>query len=520
MKLTPKNKKNLIGTKSNSNSFSPIKIGYDFTTLEKPYSMNEVTFSKVKSILKETREEFSKILQVVHQDFDLSNLKNDVMKLCELNKIGKDYPNFLIKNDLIIFPQFLDLGEGTLAAAGPCLIGDTTYRPYGGVLYINNKLDFDITNSKIYIKNILLHEITHILIFHPFFFQYLNLSKTEGSNSYITSKKVIEQARKHFNCSSLNKIPLENQGGEGSVGSHWESRYMLGDYMISTDYPDSAISDITLALFEDSGFYKVNYYSGGLFKFGKNKGCDFFNKKCIEKEKAIFNEFCDVNNEPKCSSSRTIKSSCFMVNYINNIEKEYQYFSNPNLGGYIPANYCPIPYESYSSNNYYPNHCKYGNKDSSNNYGETIGENSFCFISSLSTNKEINKYAVCYEIECDSSNKSIIVKLEDKNIIFPNEGGIINNPYGLKGSIECPKYSDICNSNDNIVCNDIYSCIDMMAKKDNFNYKVSYYDYEEIDDDFNEFDEYDEFIKSINKDGNYKCNINVMIIVFFIYLCL
>ena len=102
MKLIPKIKKNLIGSKVNSNSFSPIKIGYDFTTLEKPYTMNEATFSNVKSILKETREEFSKILQVVHQDFDLSNLKNDVMKLCDLNKIGKDYPNFLIKNDLLL----------------------------------------------------------------------------------------------------------------------------------------------------------------------------------------------------------------------------------------------------------------------------------------------------------------------------------------------------------------------------------------------------------------------------------
>ena len=54
---------------------------------------------------------------------------------------------------------------------------------------------------------------------------------------------------------------------------------MLSDYIIYTDYLDLVISDITLALFEDSGFYKVNYYSGGLFKFGKNKGCSFFHNK-------------------------------------------------------------------------------------------------------------------------------------------------------------------------------------------------------------------------------------------------
>ena len=40
---------------------------------------------------------------------------------------------------------------------------------------------------------------------------------------------------------------------------------MLGDYMISSDYIEIIISDITLAYFEDTGFYKVNYYTGGLF---------------------------------------------------------------------------------------------------------------------------------------------------------------------------------------------------------------------------------------------------------------
>ena len=103
-------------------------------------------------------------------------------------------------------------------------------------------------------KNILLHEITHILAFHPEFFRLLNMNTTENGISYIKSSGAVSKARQHFGCSSLTKIPLENQGGSGSAGSHWESRFMLGDYMISTDHPDAAISDITLALFEDTGF--------------------------------------------------------------------------------------------------------------------------------------------------------------------------------------------------------------------------------------------------------------------------
>lgn len=73
--------------------------------------------------------------------------------------------------------------------------------------------------------------------------------------SFINSPKVLTAARQHFNYPSLNGVPLENQGGTGSTGSHLESRYMLGDYTISSDYFDHVISDIALALFEDSGIY-------------------------------------------------------------------------------------------------------------------------------------------------------------------------------------------------------------------------------------------------------------------------
>ena len=66
-------------------------------------------------------------------------------------------------------------------------------------------------------------------------------------------------------------VELENQGGDRSAGSHWEARYMLGDYIISTDYIEYSISDITLAYFEDIEFYKVNYYNGGLLPYNPSK---------------------------------------------------------------------------------------------------------------------------------------------------------------------------------------------------------------------------------------------------------
>ena len=474
-------------TKTTADGYTPIKIGYDFTTLKRPSSMTTSTYSLVKSLLQQTRVEFSKFVQVQHTNFDLSGSADDIMELCELDTIGAGYADFLVTNDVIIFPQFdSDLGSNVLAAAAPCIVTNSN-RPYGGVLYINTNLNFNKGNTNQYLKNILLHEITHILVFHPYFFTELKLNQTEGSNSYIISPKAVAKAREHFDCSSITRIPLENQGGTGSVGSHWESRYMLGDYMISTDYPDQAISDITLGLFEDSGFYKVNYYSGGLFKFGKGKGCEFFNKDCIENEKATFEEFCDTANAAMCSSSRTLKSSCYLTTYTSSIPTAYQYFSDPRKGGFPAADYCPVPYQAHSSSTYFSNHCQIGSSSLSSEYNEKIGFDSFCFMSSIlpsSSTTSTSQIPICYEVRCDADNNQFTVTIGSSEIACPTDGGTVSAPSGFTGSIVCPKYSDICLS-DGSVCNEMFSCFTNLATHDNYNYQVTYGDYEgeALDDD-------------------------------------
>ena len=476
-------------TKTTADGYTPIKIGYDFTTLKRPSSMTTSTYSLVKSLLQQTRVEFSKFVQVQHTNFDLSGRADDIKELCELDTIGAGYADFLVNNDVIIFPQFdSDLGSNVLAAAAPCIVTNSN-RPYGGVLYINTNLNFNKGNTNQYLKNILLHEITHILVFHPYFFTELKLNQTEGSNSYIISPKAVAKAREHFDCSSITRIPLENQGGTGSVGSHWESRYMLGDYMISTDYPDQAISDITLGLFEDTGFYKVNYYSGGLFKFGKGKGCEFFNKDCIENEKASFEEFCDTANAAMCSSSRTLKSSCYLTTYTSSIPTAYQYFSDPRKGGFPAADYCPVPYQAHSSSTYFSNHCQIGSSSLSSEYNEKIGFDSFCFMSSIlpsSSTTSTSQIPICYEVRCDADNNQFTVTIGSSEIACPTDGGTVSAPSGFTGSIVCPKYSDICLS-DGSVCNEMFSCFTNLATHDNYNYQVTYGDYEgeALEDDDN-----------------------------------
>lgn len=72
---------------------------------------------------------------------------------------------------------------------------------------------------------------------------------------------------------------LENQGGGGSMGSHWERDLLGNEFMTaSINYGTYTISEFTAALLLDSGYYaEINSNLLMPVYWGKNKGCDFFN---------------------------------------------------------------------------------------------------------------------------------------------------------------------------------------------------------------------------------------------------
>ena len=119
----------------------------------------------------------------------------------------------------------------------------------------------------------------------------------------------------------------------------------------------------------------------------------------------------------------------------------------------------------------------------------------------------------------------IIVKIWTKNVICPEQGGEIENPSGFNGILECPKYNDICSPNDDFVCNEIFSCIDESVKKNNFNYKIDYYDYEgptttyfeDEDDDDNDNDDID----IIRRSNGFNINIDFALLItcLIIFIC-
>ena len=454
--------------------YSPLKIGVDYSSFLMPSKMRVETFNFIKNVIEDTLNEFKKFLKVRHKDIDLTELQDEIKESCELDLIGADFNNFLIDNDVIIFPKFyINISENIHAGSAYCLTNGVHPRPVAGVLFINPDLPFNKFNSNIYLKHLIFHEVTHILVFDPKLLNILGMTEKRNSIIYVNSENVLSKAKEHFNCNSLTGLPLEDQGEEEISGYHWEARYMLGDYMISTDYLDIVISDITIALFEDTKYYQVEYYSGGLFKFGKNKGCNFLNNKCLNNEVSSFkDEFCDSETESMCSSTRTNKGNCKIIDYSFydiTIPSKYQYFSDPNRGGFLAANFCPVVEGTNNLASYFQENCRYGISSYSPEYSEVISENSFCFISSLmpstSLNPNIASRPICYKVECDKNTKKTIVYVRDSTFICPTNGGIITGN-GFKGVLNCPNYLDICTSETNKLCNEMFDCLNKKIKKD------------------------------------------------------
>lgn len=99
------------------------------------------------------------------------------------------------------------------------------------------------------------------------------------SERRVLTPKVLQTARSHYNCpqtarqlatggspfscegeaheSCMDGVPIENGGGDGTAASHWEKRVLYGELMVGTMQSTQvvAVSDITLAIFEDSGWW-------------------------------------------------------------------------------------------------------------------------------------------------------------------------------------------------------------------------------------------------------------------------
>mmetsp|Transcript_25831 Transcript_25831/g.40060 ORF Transcript_25831/g.40060 Transcript_25831/m.40060 type:complete len:465 (+) Transcript_25831:124-1518(+) len=147
--------------------------------------------------------------------------------------------------------------------------------------------------------------------------------------------------RNHFDCQSLEGARLENQptGNNDCYGSHWDERLFYTESM-SAVYNDgsSLVSPLTLALLEDSGWYRADYSKADLSPFGHGAGCEFVNKDCIVNGELPYysrGNFCNsLDKESMCDPTYRRKAFCDLVDIstVGNLDpapSHFQYFNDP-----------------------------------------------------------------------------------------------------------------------------------------------------------------------------------------------
>ena len=498
---TLNNKRNL---QTESSEYSNIRIYVDDQCLDTSQSQsstesqNNTDLSIIRKSIQNAKNALEKLIKVKSIDkIDLNeNIIPSDFHSCAKTLTGR------INSDLAILIRWKIQGVESITYPQASILkyvnDNQNNRPLIGIIiYDFQNLDGIREDKEQILSTLFLHEFTHILGFNKAIFQRKNLIQYENINRITKTQKLFfigpktkEMAQKYFNCDSINGIELDDENGdEPEDNIHWSGRILLGDYMTALlYYSEQAISEITLASLEDLGWYEVNYYTGGLMRFGKNKGCNFFKQDCIEADGSLLiskfqNEFCsslydDLNVFGTCSSGRQSMGLCF--NSYSNGQITSKYFRT-NLGSRVSGfgnfeinEYCP--YTSSDVNvlttpkyNYKGN-CKFGNgryNEINRHFEESYSETSFCAFSSLLNNKSASYKnstvkglvrPTCYKMSC--SKKSLTIHIGSEFIVCPKNGGIIkvDNSYSYyKGLLICPDYNLICTGT--VPCNNLFDCV-------------------------------------------------------------
>ncbi|KAM5152244.1 leishmanolysin-like peptidase [Mantella aurantiaca] len=297
----------------------------------------------------------------------------------------------------------------------------------------------------------------------------------------LVTPRVTDEVRRHFNCPILEGMELENQGGMGTEMNHWEKRLLENEAMTGSHTQNRVFSRITLALMEDTGWYRANYSMAQRLDWGRGKGCDFVMKSCkfwIEQQSRrnrSVSPFCHTlrSNPLKlaCRQDQRAVAICNLQRFPQRLPQEYRYFDTipgvssadlPHYGGAVEiADFCPFTQEfSWHLSGEYQrsSDCTLAQNQpaASRNYGaERYGPDSACLEqrSAFVMEQCMKRMSYpdwgsgCYQVNC--SPEGLQVWVEDSLYLCTQAGQILTvstniNGWFYEGHLVCPPCTDFC----------------------------------------------------------------------------
>lgn len=285
---------------------------------------------------------------------------------------------------------------------------------------------------------------------------------------------VLAEARNFFDCPTLEGAELENQEGNGCsiIGSHWEQRVFAGEIMspVATEkLVNTYVSRVSLAVFEDSGWYKPDMSAADPVvkgvHWGYKQGCNFATGKCLDNDTPVSKVFCSDPNAISCSLDRKSVKSCEIGSAYASLPAVYSYTSTNRLGGSPEMDYCPH-FAIGLTNRVCTNTTSITSPYTNVNFmREVFSSQSRCFLSTLHadaprigggsyvapSDEFTTERPVCYHVECAADTLSYSLKVADlaTNSMLALLGtcfsaGQTLTMQGGGGSVTCADPAEVC----------------------------------------------------------------------------
>lgn len=215
--------------------------------------------------------------------------------------------------------------DKVLAAAYPCEFDAVTGRPIVGYFELNLIAVKASASNLILQMGTFVHEFYHILVFCDELFDrfiksdgrlvgrenlignYAHPIKGEIRHAY-KGEHVLNFARVFLNYPSLSGIVLENDGGNSSAGSHWEHMYWATDFMSPADTMPSLLSELSLSMALDSGWFEIDTRFVQPLEYGRGAGIEIQTEVCPT---ADIRGFCSSPGQSSCSPDYKSKATCY-----------------------------------------------------------------------------------------------------------------------------------------------------------------------------------------------------------------
>ncbi|RNE95945.1 surface protease GP63, partial [Trypanosoma conorhini] len=134
-----------------------------------------------------------------------------------------------------------------------------------------------------------------------------NVRGNRNPVTVVKSPATLEKTRAHYGCPDLNGMELLRING-GAVQPYWSPRNAKDELMsLLGGLTAGYYTALTMAAFEDLGYYKAVWGMAEPMAWGNNSGCDLLKSPCSEKSPTKYPRmFCDKKTDKtiRCTSNR------------------------------------------------------------------------------------------------------------------------------------------------------------------------------------------------------------------------